>query len=264
MTNLTNDQNGAAIARATATNLIKAAEDAIASGVRVAADKAAVFGAVYSWWRLVCRTSEAVLLLTERDFTAEVAPLVRNIFNHTYAINWMVDNGDAAIDALADRDLADREKLCRKLEATGWTRAAEFRAELDQVVASQPAAPARTPAEQTHHEKLAYELGNVFEMLDRYGSGDLYPVYSHLSSLSHTTGLTARLYLEQLNDGSVQIRRTAVEIGHADVIQSALALLQAASVVSPLLDGDPMRAAIDQAVADLGLENVQLLPTRVK
>ncbi|MFJ9845879.1 DUF5677 domain-containing protein [Kitasatospora sp. NPDC101155] len=265
MTNLTNDQNGAAISRAAALDLIKAADSILTTDLSVEAGKARIFGAIYSWWRLVCRTSEAVLLLTEQGFTAEVGPLMRNIFNHAYAIHWLADNGDAAIEALAAKDADDREKLCKKLEDTGWVRAAEFRAELDRQTAAQPTAPVRTPTEQALHGKLVHELRNVFDMLDHYGSPDLYPVYAHLSALSHTSGLTARLYLEQADDGTVQIRRTAIDLGaHADVVQVALSLLQVATVVSPMLSGDPLRAAIDQATADLGVAGVQLLPVRVK
>jgi hypothetical protein len=101
-------------------------------------------------------------------------------------------------------------------------------------------------------------------MLDRYDVADIYPVYSHLSSLSHTTIKTASAYVEQVADGSLQIRQHAPDLGHADVIQLTLALLQAATVISPLIDGDPLRPSTDQALADLGLQNVQLLPARIK
>jgi hypothetical protein len=260
MTTLTNDQESANRARSTAADLLKAADAAIANGVRVPADKVRVFGPVYSWWRLVCRTSEAVLLLTERGFTLEAAPMVRNILNHAYAINWLVDNGDAAVDALVARGDEEREKLCRKLEATGWPNAAEYRAAIDQ----QPAPPVRTPAEQALHDKLKHELKNFYDMLDRYDVADIYPVYSHLSSFSHTTISTASAYVEQMSDGSLQIRQEAADLGHADIIQLALALLQTAAVVSPLIDGDPLRASVEEATTELGLDNTQLLPVRVR
>jgi hypothetical protein len=264
MTNLTNDQKSAERARLAAADLLKAADAAIVNGVRVPADKERVFGPVYSWWRLVCRTAEAVLLLTENGFTLEAAPMVRNILNHAYAINWLVDNGDAAVDALVARGDEEREKLCKKLEETGWPNAAEFRAALDQATAQQPAPPARTPAERAHHNKLKHELGNFYDMLDRYDVADVYPVYSHLSSLSHTTINTASAYVEQMSDGTLQIRTEAADLGHADVIQLTLALLQTATVMSPLIDGDPLRPTIERALKDLGLENAQLLPVRVK
>lgn len=264
MTKLTNDQKSAELARATAGDLLKAAQEAIAHGVRVPVDKQRVFGPLYSWWRLVCRTAEAVLLVTENGFTVEAAPMVRNILNHAYAINWLVDNGDPAVDALVARGDEEREKLCKKLEETGWPNAAEFRAAMDQAAALQPTPPVRTPTEQQLHDKLKHELKNFYDMLDRYDVAEIYPVYSHLSSLSHTTINTAGAYVEQIDDGTLQIRTEAADLGNADVIQLALALLQTATVVSPLIDGDPMRSTIDRAVKDLGLDGSQLLPVRVK
>ncbi|MFF4557917.1 DUF5677 domain-containing protein [Streptomyces sp. NPDC001422] len=256
MTNLSNDRKSADLARSAAADLLTAADTAIANGVRVPADKVRVFGPVYSWWRLVCRTSEAVLLLTERGFSLEAAPMVRNILNHAYAINWLIDNGDPAVDALVARGDDEREKLCKKLEETGWPNAAEFRAAMDQATSQQPAPPVRTPTEQALHSKLKHELKNFYDMLDRYDVADVYPVYSHLSSLSHTSISTASAYVEQMSDGSLQMRSEAAELGHADVIQLTLSLLQTATVMSPLIEGDPMRASIDQAITTLGLEKV--------
>jgi hypothetical protein len=67
-----------------------------------------------------------------------------------------------------------------------------------------------------------------------------------------------------MSDGTLQIRTEAADLGHADVIQLTLALLQTATVMSPLIDGDPLRPTIERALKDLGLENAQLLPVRVK
>ncbi|MEH0475103.1 hypothetical protein QA943_40910 [Streptomyces sp. B21-097] len=105
---------------------------------------------------------------------------------------------------------------------------------------------------------------NFYDMLARYDVADVYPVYSHLSSLSHTTISTASAYVEQMIDDSLQIRQEAADLGHADIIQLALALLQTATVMSPLIDGDPLRASIDEATTELGLEDTQLLPARVR
>ncbi|MGW5610436.1 hypothetical protein ACWEWI_30955 [Streptomyces sp. NPDC003753] len=42
------------------------------------------------------------------------------------------------------------------------------------------------------------------------------------------------------------------------------ALLHAAMIVSLVIDSDPSRPRIDQALQGLGLERIQLLPVRVK
>ncbi|MER6375916.1 DUF5677 domain-containing protein [Streptomyces mirabilis] len=261
MAPLNADDATATLARTVAEDLIAAGDAVVVNGLTFPAQNYKLVVGSYGWWRLVNRSSRAALLLIDQGFSSpEIAPLMRNVFNHAYALNWLVDNGEAAVDAVISAGAAAHEKLLKKLKDTGWAIAAEY----DQALAQQAPEPARTPAEQALHEKLLHELGNVHDMLDRYGSAELYPVYSHLSSLSHTSVATASAYLAQLDDGTVQIRPTATDLGPADVIQLAIALIQAGHVFSPLIDGDPLRPAVDKAIADLGLQGVQLLPTRTK
>jgi hypothetical protein len=259
MTHLEDDQAAADLAREVASRLLAAAEDAIADGVDVPVEYMKVFPAAYGWWRFICRSAEAVLLLSERGFTVEAAPVLRNVFNHAYALHWLVDNGDAAVDAIIAAGIDDAEGMCKKLEHTGWPIAAEYRRLLYERKANLPA-----PVDGELLRKLKHESGNVYDMLDRYGSAGVYPVYSHLSGLSHTSVETANAYLEWLDDGTLQIRRDTADLGHAALTQLAIALLQAAHVMNPLLAGNPMRASIDQAITDLGLQGTALFHDRVR
>lgn len=177
-----------------------------------------VFPAAYGWWRLICRSAEAVLLLSERGFSVESAPVLRNVLN---------------------RRLLDERKSSTDL-------------------------PARAATDVELVRKLKHEIGNVYDMLDRYGSADVYLVYSHLSGLSHTSVETSSAYLEWTGGATPQIRRDAAGLGPAAVIQLAIALLQAAHVMSPLLADDPLRPNIDQALTDLGLQGTQLFRDRVR
>lgn len=247
------------LAREVAARLLTAAEEAIVGGVDVSAERMKVFVTAYGWWRLICRSAEAVLLLSEQGFTIEAAPVVRNVLNHAYALHWLVDNGDAAVEALAAVNSKDMEKMCARLERTGWPIAAEYRRALEEHKASQPEP---TAADSELIRELQHEISNFYDMLDRYGSADVYPVYAHLSRLSHTSIETANAYLEWTGYATPQIRRDAPRLGHAPVIQLAIALLQAAQVMSPLLVGDPMRASIERAAMDLGLQDTQLFRDR--
>ncbi|WP_446039044.1 DUF5677 domain-containing protein [Streptomyces sp. SID1121] len=263
MTEFADDQKTAERARAAALLLLEAGDRLVASRLSFPVRNYKVVLGVYSWWRLVNRTSSAVLMLVDNGYAApEVAPLMRNIFNHAYAIDWLVDNGEAAVDALVSVGADEREKLQGWLDRTGWSIAAQYRAEIDAHTAANPE-PARDAAGELRHKRLKDELGNFAILLERYGSADIYPVYKHLSGMSHTSVQTASAYLAQdASSGDVQIRSVAVDLGYADVIQLTIALLQAAHVFSPLLDGDPLRPAVDQALADLGLEGLQLVPAR--
>jgi Family of unknown function (DUF5677) len=243
-------QPDAGLARNVAVQLLAASKDAIAGGVDVPAARAKTFAAAYSWWRFICRSAEAVLLLTEQGFTIEASPIVRNVVNHAYALRWLVDNGDPAVIALMVESHEEAEKLGRKLERFGWPGAVEYRSMLDQQEAHMAAALAG--ADQDLHRKLKQEAHNFYDMLDHYASADAYPIYSHLSSMSHTSLETANAYLQWSDDGAFQLRDTAESPGEAVTLQLALSLLQAADAISPLIEGDPMRATINSARTDLG------------
>jgi hypothetical protein len=257
------DEKTATQARETAKQLIEAADALIASGLDVPAENRAVFQHAYGWWRLVTRTAAGVLLLTEQGFAGpEVAPLLRNILNHAYAIHWLVDTGEPAIAAVITSDNVRQDKMVAKLESTGWAIAAEYRAQL----AGRAPEPARTADEDKRHRTRVGEISNVENLLKVYDSGDVYPVYAHLSGMCHTSVTTASAYLDLRADGSLEYlaEPEADSAAYVAVIQLAVSLTQAGLAVSPLLTGNPMSAALDKAISDLGMQDTQLLPPRAK
>lgn len=257
------DQETEDLARAVARRLLDAADGAVGASVRVLEENRDVFLIAYGWFKTVCRTARLVLKATlpPDGYTIEVAPLVRNVFNFAFALHWLVDNGVPAAAAVEAKAGKERRKAIERMVETGWPNAAEALERLNEYEAELPE-PSRTEEEAKKHKDLMEELRNVLAMFKEYGSEDLYPVYSHLSGLSHPSLEVSYEYLEPQPGGNWSIRSAPVGIGHAYLIQMAISLLQAAAVVSPLIDGDPMRAAIDRAVADLALEGESLLPLR--
>ncbi len=248
-------------ARMTASQLIEATEAAIALGLEVPVENHRVFQGVYGWWRLVNRSAAAVLSLAEQGFAfPEVAPLMRSILNHTYAINWLVDNGEPAVDAVISYGHDEQDRMAGWLERTDWGIAAQYRAQ----IALRTPEPTRTVDEQARHKKLVGEIRNVAGLLEAYGSGDVYPVYALLSGLSHTSINTASAYLSRRDDGAVAYLPAADSLGGAALIQLAVALIQTGLAVSPLLTGNPMREALDKGISDLGMQDTQFLPRRAK
>jgi hypothetical protein len=73
--------------------------------------------------------------------------------------------------------------------------------------------PARSAADEQLLRKLKHELGNVYDMLNRYASAEVYLVYSHLSGMSHTSIETANAYLEWTGGGIFEIRDEAADPG---------------------------------------------------
>lgn len=261
MTDLEDGQD-AAIARDVAFRLLAASEEAVADGADVLAQYVGIFATAYGWWRFICRSAEAALLLSEHGFTLEAAPVLRNVVNHAYTLHWLVDNGPLAVDALIAKDREGAEKICKNLEQAGWPDAAEYRRLLEERK-TQPT-PARSAADEEQLRKLKHELGNFHDMLKRYASAEVYLVYSHLSGMSHTSIGTANAYLEWTDGGTFQIRDQAADPGAAATIQLAVALLQAASVMNGLLAGNPLQTSVDAAAVDLGLQGTQLFHDRVQ
>jgi Family of unknown function (DUF5677) len=262
VTDLEDGQAAAAVARDVAIRLLAVSKEAVAGGADVPARYLGIFPTAYGWWRFICRSAEAALLLGEHGFTVEAAPVLRNIVNHAYALHWLVDNGPLAVDALIAKDREGAEKMCNNLEQADWPAAAEYRRLLEERKA-QPT-PARSAADEELLRKLKHELGNVYDMLNRYASAEVYLVYSHLSGTSHTSVETANAYLEWTGGGTFQIRDEAADPGPAAAIQLSVALLQAASVMNGLLADNPLQANIDAAAADLGLQGTALFHDRVR
>jgi hypothetical protein len=73
--------------------------------------------------------------------------------------------------------------------------------------------PARSAADEQLLRKLKHQLGNVYDMLNRYASAEVYLVYSHLSGMSHTSIETANAYLEWTGGGIFEIRDEAADPG---------------------------------------------------
>ncbi len=243
--------------------LLAAADDLIASDLSLPAENRRAVAAAYSWWQLVHRQVKAVLLLQGNGYVAgETAPLMRNIFNHAFAVHWLIDNGDDAVDALIRAGVSDREKMTNWLTDTGWPVAEAYKALAETHVAP----PDLDAAAHARVEGLVSELANVATMFDRYGAKGIYPVYKHLSGLSHTSMSTASLYwAEHPETGEAQIRAVAAGTpGEGSGVHLLLALLQVDSAFSPLLVGDPLRSTIDRVLDDMGLTGLELLPERAR
>ena len=68
MTDLEADQAAAAVARDVAARLLVASKEAVAGGAEVSAQYVGIFPTAYGWWRFICRSAEAALLLGTHGF----------------------------------------------------------------------------------------------------------------------------------------------------------------------------------------------------
>ncbi|MFK0279889.1 DUF5677 domain-containing protein [Streptomyces sp. NPDC090499] len=206
-----------------------------------------LFAVLAGWWRFTNRTAEALIALYDAGFTVEAAPLMRNLVNHAYAINWLADNGEDGYKALVDESYESRRKLRNNLQALNW----QLPDTVD--IGEAPDFGHTTEEEEKRHKRLRGELSNFENMVKAYGTPMMYPVYRNLSSFSHTTDLTAAAFASFDDEQRVTVYGNGRHDRLADFCWMPVPLLQAASVMSPLLKGNPMKKQISQACRDLGL-----------
>lgn len=202
-----------------------------------------IASALMGWWQFSNRTAAAVLRLYGEGFTVEVAPLMRNLIGHAYAMNWLADNGLPAMRALRAHAEQHRRKLADNIKDT-WN-----------LPESTPEVQV-TPLEfaddedERRHRRLLGELQNFDTMVKAYGSADVYPVYRHHSAFSHTTLSTADAFLVE-KDEQLHFTTTPKAEISAERIWIPVVLLQAATAGDTVLR--PMKPVIDKAMNDLGL-----------
>ncbi|MGW2550108.1 DUF5677 domain-containing protein [Streptomyces sp. NPDC001635] len=250
------DEKTAKRVRAIVPKLISGADEAL--NVRsLASDEvsASVFAVLAGWWRFTNSTAEALLNLYEAGFTVEAAPMMRNLVGHAYAINWLADNGEDGYKALIEESYESRRKLRNDLQAVKW----QLPENVD--IGEAPDFGFNSEEEKKRHARLVGELHNFNNMVTAYGTPMMYPVYRNLSSFSHTTDLTAAAFAEFNDEQRVTVHQVSRHDRLADLCWMPVCLLQAASVMSPLLKGNPMKKQISEACRDLGLPE-DLVPRR--
>jgi hypothetical protein len=234
--------------RAIVPKLIAGAEEAL--NVRsLASDEmpSSVFAVLVGWWRFTNRTAEALLNLYDAGFTVEAVPLMRNLVGHAYAINWMADNGEDGYKALLEESYGSRRKLLKDLRDAKW----QLSESVD--IGEAPDFGFASEEEKKRHGRLVGELHNFNNMVTAYGTPIMYSLYRDLSAFSHTTDRTAAAFAEFDEEHRVTVHDTSRHDRLADFCWMPVPLLQAASVMSPLLKGNPMKKQIGEACRDLGL-----------
>ncbi|MFJ1588395.1 DUF5677 domain-containing protein [Streptomyces sp. NPDC088197] len=248
------DNRTARRVRAIVPKLIAGASDALDVQAIVDAQYSVVFPVLAGWWMFANRTAEAMMLLYERGFSVEAVPLMRNLIGHAYAMHWLADNGEPAYNAFIDESWQSRKKLNDNLTEAKWHLAG-----ID--IGEKPVFTFATAEEEKQHRRLVGELSKFVNLVNAYGEPMMYPLYRNLSAYTHTTDLTSLAYVKLADDGSLTVSDQPLVDRLSDLCWMVIPLLQAASVMSPMIKGNPMKKLVTEAVRDLGLP-ADLLPKR--
>ncbi len=254
-----NDPATAAKARITARTLI-GLSDRIAAGqergLAVESGHAAVAPAAWSWWRLITDSARVVLELEERGYGVVVGPVMRNLINHTLALQWLVDGGEVALKALDDYSDKQLLQLVNDAVANNWSIHEPTAEALRAAIAERAASP--DPAVT----RLSKEIASPKRLMKAYGVPDLHVLYRLLCAYSHTTRDSAQAYQDLDGDLGPELRDTPVDLGDGNVIWAAICLIQAGRVMDAVLAGRPLKTLLDEAAISMSLPE-DVLPGRV-
>jgi hypothetical protein len=220
------------------TILTDALEDFACRGsVRLAGSRR-VFMTAAGWWIGMTRSAQAVVVLRRAGLEHESGPIVRTILQHGLVLQWLVDGGDQAVDAVAQYGHDNLRKLLQTLSDANWELPEGF---------AVPVLPAPSSALQPLVDRL-----KVFERLCvEYRAKHVYVLFRLLSGYAHPTSTSAMAYVDA---GTDSLTSRAASPGRAHVIQTAMCLIQAGHAVSSLVADDPLRSALVDAEKALGCQ----------
>jgi hypothetical protein len=235
-----NDQ--ATAARATAAiKIIVAALDAMGEAgplTRIHSATPRVFPIAYGWFAAVVRTSQLVALALEHGLRHECAANARLVLQHSIALRWLIEGGDAAVDAIEADGHRRAFDLVQELIDTDWPPPAEF--------TLRPAArPAKSGA-------LEHQFDNFKAMCALYDGGDQqYVPYRVQSGNAHPSYIGAMAYIVPETG---KLSTTAVTDSYVYLIETARCVILAAHAFALLLADPSLRESINQAEATLGMK----------
>lgn len=250
MTAFTDSSETAEHARAVTDRLLARFDQvaAQAGGIAVAEQHGEIFPILYGWWRFATRTAAALRTLDRAGFTVEAYALLRNLIVHVHAMAWLLRSGPAALRALEEDTYLQRKKIYQEARDQGWDA-------VERAPAPEPPVFAfADEADRRRHATLLGELRRATNLFPALDAADLYTVYRLLSGYAHSSAESANAYLHRDTDGTIRLRATpGAEDSHARVIWTAVSLLHAGAIISPLIDGDPLRDDLQRAADELGL-----------
>jgi len=236
-----NDDQATADRATKAIHIIVTALDAMGAAgtaTRTQAVPARVFPVAFGWFAAVVRNGQLVALAHENGLRHECAANARLVLQHSLALQWVIEGGDPAVDAVEADGHRRAFDLVKELTDTEWPLPAGF--------AMQPGLrPAKSGA-------LEHQFDNFKAMCALYEGGDQqYVPYRVQSANAHPSYIGAMAYIVPETG---ELSTTAVTDTYAYLIDTARCVIQAGHAFAPLLADTALADAVHQAEAALGTE----------
>ena len=191
----------------------------------------------YGWFAAIVRTGELIALGHENGLRHECAPSARMVLHHTLALQWLIEGGESAVDALQ----ADAERrsydLVKELKETKWPIPAGFTMHAQ-------TKPAKSGA-------LEEQVDNFKAMCQLYKGGDqLYVPFKLQSGYVHPSWVGAQAYLIP-EEGALS--PTAVTDTNAHLVDTARSVILAGHAFALLLNDPFLANEVANAEGTLGM-----------
>lgn len=210
-----------------------------AGSVNRAADASPrVFPIAYGWFVATLRHAQLVALGHEHGLFHETSATARVVLQHAMAVQWVIEGGDAAVDAVEADGHRRAYDLGKELKDTGW----DIPAALTMLPTTKPPAKSGALEEQVENFKAMcqlYDNGQTSYVPFRLQSANTHPSY---------VGAMAYLVAE-----TAELSATAVTDSYAFLVDSARCAIQATKAFAALLADTDLDDATEQAEEAFGV-----------
>jgi hypothetical protein len=207
------------------------------SATRTPKATARVFPLAFGWFAAVVRNGQLVALAHENGLRHESAASARLVLQHALALQWLIEGGDPAVDAVEADGQRRAFDLVKELSDTGWPLPAGFTLQ-----------PGDRPAKSG---ALEHQFENFKAMCALYAGGDQqYVLYRVQSGNAHPSYIGAMAYIVPETG---ELSTTAVTDSYAYLVDTARCVILAGHAFASLTDTS-LADAVTRAEAALGIE----------
>jgi hypothetical protein len=243
--------------------LMAEAESLVTRSLDVPAENVAQVRVLAGWWMHVNALAADFVNRIEAGSTIQTTPTYRSITEHVYKMIWLARTGDDGLAVIEFNTWNERRRMLEEMVEQG-----DWPIPDDVEVGPVPGIDIRTlkafkddPA-RGHLYRLWIEFQKFNKVTARFGAPSMYTVYRHLCDYTHPTARTADAYTEDRGDGTFRLLLAPKPRGGGDpdVMWLPILLMQAGTIVSSKLKGDPFRRIVDRAARHYGISPSGLIP----
>ena len=195
-----------------------------------------VFACVWGLYAQIYRHARAALVLTDAGMAQESHVLVRVALEHTILLHWVVERGDAGVDAMLNTQSQSVNKSIKTMRTAELVVPREVEEEIQRIAPDVP------------EGEIVGQFRRVCEQL---GILDLYVVYGVESTFVHPSIPTINAYCDERG----MLRTTPqLDIHRGNFALLAPCLIWAGRDLDSLIEGQPAAEGLERLATTIGCQ----------